>query len=97
MADGIDGDGVERLLADQLGQSVGQLHFAAGAGFLLVVPGIRPAWAETGDQKRVMTPGEAARRGADYLVIGRPITAADDPAAAARRIAAEVTAAAPAA
>ncbi|MGE0120595.1 MAG: orotidine-5'-phosphate decarboxylase [Dongiaceae bacterium] len=73
------------------------LRAECGSGFLLVVPGIRPASTGVGDQKRVMTPAEAARRGADYLVIGRPITAADDPAAAARRIAAEVAAAAPAA
>jgi orotidine-5'-phosphate decarboxylase len=73
------------------------LRAECGADFLLVVPGIRPAWAETGDQKRVMTPSEAVRRGADYLVIGRPITAAADPAVAARRIAAEIVAAAPAA
>ncbi len=73
------------------------LRAECGAEFLLVVPGIRPAWAAAGDQKRIMTPAEAARLGADYLVIGRPITAADDPAAAARRIAAEVVAAAPAA
>jgi orotidine-5'-phosphate decarboxylase len=53
-------------------------------GFLLVVPGIRPAGTEVGDQKRVMTPQEAAQLGADYLVIGRPITAANDPAAAAK-------------
>lgn len=50
---------------------------------LLVVPGIRPQGSATGDQKRVMTPAEAAKLGADYLVIGRPITQADDPAAAA--------------
>jgi len=73
------------------------LRAECGAGFLLVVPGIRPVWAAAGDQKRVMTPAEAARLGADYLVIGRPITAAEDPAAAARRIAAEVVAAATAA
>jgi orotidine-5'-phosphate decarboxylase len=73
------------------------LRAECGDGFLLVVPGIRPTWAAAGDQKRVMTPAVAARLGADYLVIGRPITAADDPAAAARRIAAEVVAAAPAA
>ena len=73
------------------------LRAECGADFLLVVPGIRPAWADAGDQKRVMTPAEAARRGADYLVIGRPITAAADLAVAARRIAAEIVAAAPAA
>jgi orotidine-5'-phosphate decarboxylase len=73
------------------------LRAECGTDFLLVVPGIRPAWAAAGDQKRVMTPAEAARRGADYLVIGRPITAAPDPAVAARRIAAEIVAAAPAA
>jgi orotidine-5'-phosphate decarboxylase len=76
---------------------IAALRAECGEGFLLVVPGIRPAWAAAGDQKRVMTPAEAARLGADCLVIGRPITAADDPAAAARRIAAEVVAAAPAA
>jgi orotidine-5'-phosphate decarboxylase len=57
-----------------------------GPGFTLVVPGIRPEWSETGDQKRVMTPAEAKARGADVLVIGRPILAAADPVAAARRI-----------
>jgi orotidine-5'-phosphate decarboxylase len=76
---------------------IAALRADCGADFLLVVPGIRPAWAAAGDQKRVMTPAEAAQLGADYLVIGRPITAADDPAVAARRIAAEVVAAAPAA
>jgi orotidine-5'-phosphate decarboxylase len=76
---------------------IAALRAECGDGFLLVVPGIRPTWAAAGDQKRVMTPAEAARLGADCLVIGRPITAAEDPAAAARRIAAEVVAAAPAA
>ncbi|MBU6475385.1 MAG: orotidine-5'-phosphate decarboxylase [Alphaproteobacteria bacterium] len=51
---------------------------------LLVVPGIRPAGSAAGDQKRIMTPQEAAAAGADYLVIGRPITEAADPVAAAR-------------
>ena len=55
-----------------------------------MVPGLRPAVGELGDQKRVMTPGEAARLGADFLVIGRPITAATDPAAAARAIRSEI-------
>src|SRR3954469_19021540 len=56
----------------------------------LVTPGIRPAGAEVGDQKRVMTPARAIAAGADYLVIGRPITAAADPRAAADAIQAEI-------
>lgn len=56
----------------------------------LVTPGIRPASAAPDDQKRVMTPAEALRQGADWLVIGRPITAAPDPVEAARRIAQEL-------
>ncbi|MEJ1995439.1 MAG: orotidine-5'-phosphate decarboxylase [Limibacillus sp.] len=62
------------------------LRAACGETFTLVVPGIRPAWAASGDQKRVMTPAQAVAEGADYLVIGRPITGADNPAAAAKRI-----------
>jgi len=58
-----------------------------GRDFMLVVPGIRPEGAATGDQKRVMTPAEAVSLGADVIVIGRPITQAPDPAAAARAIA----------
>nr|WP_272944977.1 orotidine 5'-phosphate decarboxylase / HUMPS family protein [Kordiimonas gwangyangensis] len=60
---------------------------AGGADFKLIVPGIRPAGSAVGDQKRVMTPHDAVTAGADILVIGRPITQADDPAAAARAIA----------
>lgn len=62
------------------------LRKALGPGFMLVVPGIRPAGADTGDQKRIMTPAEAMKHGADWLVIGRPITGAADPASAARAI-----------
>jgi orotidine-5'-phosphate decarboxylase len=65
------------------------LRAALGTDFVLVTPGIRPAGAETGDQKRVVTPAQAIADGADFLVIGRPITGEPDPAAAARRIAAE--------
>src|SRR5690348_3242663 len=62
-----------------------------GPDFLLVTPGVRPSWAAAGDQKRVMEPRQAMEAGADYLVIGRPITAAADPAGAARRILAEIS------
>lgn len=60
-------------------------------GLLKVIPGIRPGGATDDDQRRVATPQEAIARGADYLVIGRPITRAADPAAAAAAIAAEVS------
>lgn len=66
------------------------LRNACGDGFKLVVPGIRPTWAATGDQKRIMTPKKAIADGADYLVIGRPISGADDPKAAAERIVSEI-------
>jgi orotidine-5'-phosphate decarboxylase len=68
------------------------LRKALGNDFILVTPGIRPAGAETADQKRVVTPAQAIQDGADFLVIGRPITGAPDPAAAARTIAAEAAA-----
>ncbi|MCC7491427.1 MAG: orotidine-5'-phosphate decarboxylase [Fimbriimonadaceae bacterium] len=63
---------------------------ACGPEFVLVTPGVRPASADLQDQKRVATPAAAVAAGADYLVIGRPITAAPDPAAAAAAIAAEL-------
>ena len=75
-------------------REIAMLRDALGPDFLLVVPGIRPDWAAKGDQKRVTTPTEALAAGADYLVIGRPITGAEDPAAAARRIGEELAAAA---
>jgi orotidine-5'-phosphate decarboxylase len=57
-----------------------------GCDWVIVTPGVRPAGSERGDQARVATPGQAARAGAHYLVVGRPITAAAAPAEAARRI-----------
>jgi len=71
-------------------REVAMLRSDLGDGFKLVTPGVRPDWASADDQKRVMTPLEAMSSGADYLVIGRPITAAKDPASAAARIAAEL-------
>jgi orotidine-5'-phosphate decarboxylase len=64
-----------------------------GAGLAIVTPGIRPAGGAVGDQKRVATPAEAIRNGADYLVIGRPVTQAPDPRAAAAAVVAEIEAA----
>lgn len=63
---------------------------ACGSRFLVVTPGVRPAWAGANDQKRVMTPSEAIRNGADYIVIGRAITAAEDRRSAAEQIIAEM-------
>jgi orotidine-5'-phosphate decarboxylase len=61
-----------------------------GAKMMLVTPGIRPAGSEKGDQKRIMTPSEAIKAGVDYMVIGRPILAAEDPKAAADKIVEEI-------
>jgi orotidine-5'-phosphate decarboxylase len=66
------------------------LRARLGEDLLLVIPGIRPAGAEVGDQKRVATPAQAIRDGADYLVVGRPVTQAPNPRAAAQAIAAEI-------
>jgi len=66
------------------------IRAACGPRFLTVVPGIRPAGAEAGDQKRVATPAAAIRAGADILVVGRPVTAAPDPDAALDAILAEI-------
>ncbi len=63
-----------------------------GKDFVLVVPGIRPAGAAVGDQKRVMTPGEAAAKGADFIVVGRPVLQAENPADAAKAIQSELAA-----
>lgn len=73
-------------------QEAAALRQARGDDFLLVTPGIRPAESEKGDQRRVMTPADAIRNSADYLVIGRPITASPDPLGALRAIQVEVDA-----
>lgn len=75
-------------------QEIEVLRRDRGSEFILMVPGIRPDWAAKGDQKRVMTPAQALAKGASFLVIGRPITGAPDPLAAAQRIGAELVSAA---
>ena len=67
-------------------QEASSLRQALGTAFTLVTPGIRPAGSVAADQARVVTPEAAIRAGADYLVVGRPISAADDPAESARTI-----------
>jgi orotidine-5'-phosphate decarboxylase len=65
---------------------VREVKAALGSDFLTLTPGIRPAGSAHGDQKRVTTPADAVRAGSDYLVVGRPITEAPDPLAAAKAI-----------
>ena len=65
-------------------------EFVAAEGFIILTAGIRPSWAAAGDQKRVATPLDAVRDGADFMVIGRAITSTDDPRAAAKRILDEI-------
>ncbi len=67
----------------------GKVHDTCGKDFVTVTPGVRFADGDVGDQKRVMTPAEAKKIGSDYIVVGRPITAAADPVAAYRRCVAE--------
>lgn len=73
-------------------QEITAIRRACGSDFKIVTPGIRPAWAAKNDQKRITTPREAIELGADYIVIGRPITAADDPIEAAQKIIEELEA-----
>ena len=69
---------------------VRQLRQSLGTGFVIVTPAVRPAGADKGDQARVATPADAIAAGADYIVVGRPITQAPDPSAAARQIVEEI-------
>ena len=76
--------GVDGLITSP--REVGLLRERLGAEITLVTPGVRPSWAAADDQKRFTTPREALQAGADYLVIGRPITAAPDPRSAVERV-----------
>ncbi|HWN01589.1 MAG TPA: orotidine-5'-phosphate decarboxylase [Candidatus Dormibacteraeota bacterium] len=71
---------------------IGALRTSRGAGWVIVTPGVRPAGSAVGDQSRIATPGAAAAAGAHYLVVGRPITAAPDPARAAEAVLREMSA-----
>jgi len=80
--------GLDGVVASPEDAEVLRPHF--GKDFLIVTPGIRPSWAAADDQKRMLSPKEALRRGADYLVIGRAITAQPDPIGALKRIEEEI-------
>ena len=80
--------GVDGLVCSA--EEAGAVRQVIGPGMVLVTPGIRPAGAASGDQKRIMTPAAAIAAGADYLVVGRPIVEASDPKAAAEAIVAEI-------
>ncbi len=71
-------------------QEAEALKSACGSDFALVTPGIRPAGTDAGDQRRIVTPVDALHNGSDYLVIGRPVTGAKDPAAALKAIVADI-------
>ena len=80
--------GMDGVVASPL--EIGLIRAACGPDFLIVTPGIRPGFASVDDQKRIMTPAEAVKSGADYLVIGRPIAKAADPQGAADMITDEI-------
>ena len=80
--------GLDGVVASPL--EIELIRKVCGNDFVIVTPGVRPAWAASNDQQRVMTPGEAINAGADYIVVGRPITAADNIREAARTILQEI-------
>jgi orotidine-5'-phosphate decarboxylase len=73
-------------------QEIKMLRRAVRGTFIILTPGVRPAWAGKDDQKRVMTPGEAIRTGADFIVVGRPVLKAPDRKAAVEKILEEIRA-----
>ncbi len=85
----VKGSGLDGVVCSA--QEAARLKSNLGSDFTLVTPGIRPSWAGANDQSRVVGPADALREGSDYLVIGRPITQADDPAAALTRILDEIS------
>lgn len=85
--------GMDGVVASPL--EIKMIRKVCGNDFLIVTPGVRPSFAATDDQKRIMSPGEAIKAGADYLVIGRPISKAPDPVAAVELILDEITAVMP--
>jgi len=82
--------GMDGVVASPL--EIQAIRAACGSDFLIVTPGVRPSFAATDDQKRIMTPSEAVKAGVDYLVIGRPIAKASDPRQAAEMIVDEILA-----
>ncbi len=80
--------GVDGVVASP--REIETIKKACGADFLVVTPGVRPGTAKADDQKRVLTPGEALQKGADYIVIGRPVIKAPDPLLAVREIVKEI-------
>lgn len=73
------------------GNEIERIKESCGEDFVVVVPGVRPSWIEQHDQKRIITPGEAIKRGADFIVVGRAVTGSDDPVGAFLRIAEEIS------
>jgi orotidine-5'-phosphate decarboxylase len=90
-ADNAKAAGIDGLIASPMEAQA--LRKQVGSSLLIVTPGVRPAGSAAGDQKRVMTPGEAIRAGADHIVVARPVIASSDPRAAAQAIVAEIEAA----
>ena len=80
--------GLDGVVASPL--EIGRVREVCGNDFVIVTPGIRPTWSGSEDQKRIMTPAEAIAEGADYIVVGRPITASDRPREAAGTIISEI-------